>query len=128
MANKFRGEATLEREEGENLLLIFDTNAFAVLETAWDKSMKQVIGYIASWTEDTFRMGDLITLLYAAVHRSHRLSEDECGDIISELGQEKVTEILMLAIKRAMPEAKAAPVGEAKPPVGKKKIGTGTKR
>lgn len=126
MANKFRGEAVLDREDGSSLKLIFDANAFAILETEWDKSMKGVIEYISTWTEDTLRTADLIMLLYASTWREHRLSREEAGDVLSEVGHEAATSTIMLAVQRAMPDAKKAPTtGEVKPP--RQRRGTGTK-
>lgn len=128
MANKFKGEATLERsqEDGGNVIFLFDANTLCDLEEELERSTGEPVGLqdIVDMMGDETRvsMRQMRLLIQCATKRHHSLSSEEAGDLISEVGPEAVMECLMKAMNQAMP--KAQPGNPRKPPAVKQ-AGTG---
>jgi hypothetical protein len=121
MANKFRGEATLKVEGGDDLTLIFDANAFCEIEEATGLGVQGVVDLMTK--ADQVGMKHMRLLLWATAKRKHDLTLDEAGDVISDVGLEETMDAIMAAMSAAMPKVVKNP---RKPPVAGQS-GTGTK-
>ena len=124
--NKFRGEAMLEVEDGEDILLIFDFNALCEIESATGLSPEELMKKMQD-SKELAKFGFMRALLYGAMKRGRRdLALEDAGDIISSVGPEKALRAMTEAMQAAFPAAKEGEPGGAKPPA--RKSGVGTKR
>lgn len=127
MANKFRGEAAILRsvEDGGNLTLVIDANAFCEIEDVTGDGLEAVIQKMA--TKAGVRLSFVRALLYAGLKRNHALTLEQAGDLITDVGLEPIIKAITEAMQAALPKAGAK--GEALAPSApkpKKKHGTGT--
>src|SRR4030095_4459293 len=97
MANTVKGEVEFECG-GEIYTFKLGTNAQVLLESRIHMSL-------AKWIKDKgdeLSATDIRLLMWAGLHRHHKLNEDAVGDLIDEIGGAKAAEIFMQAFALAM--------------------------
>lgn len=109
MTNPLKGEVTFEAR-GQTFTFKLGTNAQVMLETKTGMSMPQFF----KDREDKFSIHDIRMIFHAGLYRQHKMTEDDVGDLIDEIGQERVAEIFTEAAAAAFPQSN--PIGPAANP------------
>lgn len=127
MANKFRGEAVLVIEENvKALTLVFDANALCEVEDATGLGMEAIVSKMGDRKSASVSFAR--ALLFGAARRNHKLTLEEAGDVISEVGFAPVMEAIYKAMTAAMPTAQSEDKKPGELPAAEtptKKAGTG---
>jgi hypothetical protein len=88
MTNPLKGEVTFEAR-GQTFTFKLGTNAQIMLEAKTGVS-------IAEWYRErnnNLTVTDMRTLFHVALYRNHQMTEEDVGDLMDEIGTEKVGEI-----------------------------------
>lgn len=126
MANKFKGERDFtvgEGEEQRTYHMVLDANAFCEIEEVLGLNLPELVD--ALQRRPSLRL--FRAILYGALHEHHpELTLADCGNLLSEMGLERVTQEVSELTQNVMPTAKA-PVGNVQPPaaIRRKKAGAG---
>lgn len=119
MGNPYKGEVSFDAM-GKTFTMRLGTNARALVEermgTSWNALMLRPA---AEWRER-----DAIIIMWAGLYQHHKMTEEEVGDLIDEIGPEEVSRITIKAFGLANP--KEAPGGNPRPPKRRSQTGTGT--
>ncbi|MHB0784435.1 hypothetical protein [Bradyrhizobium sp. 5.13L] len=119
MANPQKGEVSFEAL-GKTFTMRLGTNARALVEgktgVSWTSLMKR--------PEAEWRERDAIIIMWAGLHQYHKLTEEEVGDLLDEVGPVEVSRLLLKAFGIANPPEVAN--GAAGPRRRRRRSGTGT--
>jgi hypothetical protein len=96
MTNPVKGEVTFEAR-GQTFTYKLGTNAQIMIETKVGMSIAQ---FFAERSE-TFSAADVRTIFHAGLYRQHKMTEEDVGDLIDELGAERVAQIFVEAAAAA---------------------------
>jgi hypothetical protein len=96
MANTVKGEVEFECN-GETYTFKIGTNAQVLLESRINMSLAK---WIKEKSED-LSATDIRLIMWAGLHRHHKLTEDAVGDLIDEIGGTRAAEIFMQAFALA---------------------------
>jgi hypothetical protein len=117
MANTVKGEVEFE-SGGEIYTFKLGTNAQVLLESRINMSL-------AKWVRekgDDLTATDIRLIMWAGLHRHHKLSEDAVGDLIDDIGGAKAAEIFTQAFTLAA--SKSSNGADPNPPqAAKERIG-----
>lgn len=116
MANPIKGEVSFE-SNGQTYIFKLGTNAQALLEDRVKMSMP-------AWFKkrgENFSAGDIRLIMWAGLYRQHKLTEEDVGDLIDDIGAEKAGEIFMQAVNLSASRLNG---GESNPSIpAKERIG-----
>lgn len=109
--NMRRGEHSFSVGEGEEKRtydMVLDANAFCEIEDVLDLSLPELLLTVQKKPGlKVFR-----ALLYGALYEKHRLTIEECGNLMAEVGFELIADEIMKLVQNVLPS------GEAGPPEG----------
>lgn len=111
MANMVRGEVPFEHG-GKSYTFKFGTNTQAIIESRVGMSVNKFM----KEKSEQFGAGDLRLIFWAGLYQKHRLTEEDVGDMIDEMGPEKVAQIFWTAVKEASVKAKEGNGADPNPP------------
>ena len=94
MTNVTKGEVTFE-VRGKTFTFKLGTNAQAMIEAKVGKTMQK---FIADKGGD-IGATDIRMIIHAGLFRHHQLTEEEVGDLIDEVGADRIAEIMVEAQK-----------------------------
>jgi hypothetical protein len=110
MANPFKGEVAFEVGE-QSYKLCFSANAIIEMEDHFDKTVEEISNLLRD--TDRLRMKNLRAVFWAGLTDHHPgITIKEAGVIITQVGFQRVVELIGLGFSRAFPEVE----GEANPP------------
>lgn len=119
MANPQKGEVSFDAL-GRTFTMRLGTNARALVEgktgVSWASLMKR--------PEEEWRERDAIIIMWAGLYQHHKLTEEEVGDLMDEVGSAEVSRLLLKAFGIANPPEVAR--GTARPRSRRRRSGTGT--
>ncbi|MFB6460453.1 hypothetical protein [Bradyrhizobium tunisiense] len=120
MANPQKGEVSFEAL-GRTFTMRLGTNARALVEgktgLSWATLMKR--------PEEEWRERDAIIIMWAGLYQHHKLTEEEVGDLLDEIGSQECSRLLLKAFGIANPPEVAN--GATGPrPRRRQRSGTGT--
>lgn len=118
MANPHRGEVAFEAA-GQSWSLRFSTNALCTLENDLDLG----IGEIVETMQTSPRLSTLRAVLRAGL--SQEIDQRRAGELIDELGFDRVRELISDAFALAFPSAVEAEAEDVRPRKGAKAGGGG---
>lgn len=116
MANPMKGEVAFTAGD-DTYTLVYSINALVTLEDKLQIATSQ----IGELLGERMSMTSLRTLFWAGLIDRHDCSEQEAGNLISEVGIAKSAELIGEALSKAFPEA-----GKSKGRPQKAAAGTGT--
>jgi len=116
MANSIKGEVEFECG-GQTYTFKLGTNAQVLLESR----IKMSLGKWIQEKSDNLGAADIRLIMWAGLHRQHKLSEDDVGDLIDELGIDRAAEIFLQAFTLA--SAKSDGVDSRPSQAAKERIG-----
>lgn len=96
-ANPLRGQVTLP-VGADTLILVFDANAFCIVEAALDMPTLDIVDRVTAGSAD-FRT--LRALLWAAMSHHHPGSISDAGDVISRAGLAATRDALIAGLAAA---------------------------
>lgn len=111
MANSLKGEVAFEAL-GATHMLCFDFNALVELEDALEGADPAELARVTKGKMRTLR-----TVFWAGLRPTNglRLTQDQAGDLISDIGAERAGDLIAEAFRLAQPEGDAnAPAGPRK--------------
>lgn len=111
MANPHRGDTDIQAGD-RSYTLCFSSNAVCEMEEHFDRPIAE----IGTMLDAGARFSDLRAVFWHGLRRHHPdLSLEDAGDVMDEVGQDKVGEAIGTAFQRAFPQAKGAAGGRARP-------------
>jgi hypothetical protein len=99
MTNPLKGEVTFEAR-GQTFTYKLGTNAQIMIET---KVGMPISKFFAERSE-SFSAADVRTIFHAGLYRQHKMTEEDVGDLIDELGADRVAQIFIEAAAAAFPK------------------------
>lgn len=118
MANPFKGEVSFDAL-GKTFTMRLGVNARALVEErmgiAWTALMARPA---AKWRER-----DAIVIMWAGLFQHHKMTEEEVGDLIDQVGSETISALILKAFGAAAPKGDAN--GTPRPPQRRRRTGTG---
>lgn len=119
MTNPVKGEVTFE-SGGETYTFKLGTNAQVMLE---QKIKMPLSKFLNQDRIEDLGISDLRMIFWAGLFRKHQLTEEAVGDIIDDIGPERVSEIFLEAFDSAKVKSNGAdgevrPTTTAKQPTG----------
>lgn len=111
MTNQVKGEVTFE-SGGQSYTFKLGTNAQVMLEQRVGMPMSK---FLKQDRLEELGIADLRLIFWAGLFRAHQLTEDAVGDIIDDIGPEKVAEIFLEAFESAKVKNQNGSAGEARP-------------
>lgn len=119
MTNQVKGEVTFE-SCGQSYVFKLGTNAQVMLE---QKVKMPLSKFLKQDRIEELGISDLRLIFWAGLYRQHNLTEDQVGDIIDDIGPERVSEIFLEAFESAKVkgngvDSEAHPTKAAKQPTG----------
>lgn len=118
MSNPVKGEITFEAR-GQTFTYKLGTNAQVMIE---NKTGMSISKFFAERGEN-FSANDVRTIFHAGLFRQHQLTEDEVGDLIDELGAERVATIFVEAAQSAFAKRPTNGAAETENPPKGRRIG-----
>jgi len=97
MTNPLKGEVTFEAR-GQTFTFQLGINAQIMIE---NKVGMPLAKFFANKDDDQFKTQDVRTVFHAGLYRHHKMTEEEVGDLIDEIGQQRVAEIFIEAAAAA---------------------------
>src|SRR5262245_54721465 len=97
MTNPVKGEVTFE-SGGKSYTFKLGVNAQVMLEQRVKMPLSK---FLKEDKLEDLGISDLRLIFWAGLHRQHQLSEEEAGDIIDDIGPERVAEIFLEAFETA---------------------------
>lgn len=110
MSNEVKGEVTFDARE-TTFVFKLGTNAQAIVENKVGKSFSQ---YLRDKGEN-LGAADIRMIFHAALFRRHEMTEEDVGDLIDELGADRVAKIFTEAIAMASDPRKSNGVDNPRP-------------
>ena len=98
MTNPVKGEVRFKDSNDKEYVFKLGTNAQAMIE---QKSGLPISKMFAKDRLENMGAAEVRMIFWAGLFRQHKLSEDDVGDLIDDIGAEKVAEIFMEAVKLA---------------------------
>ena len=111
MTNPVKGEVTFEARD-QTFTFKLGTNAQIMIENKTGMSITQ---FFAGRSEKNFSASDVRTIFHAGLFRDHKMTEDDVGDLIDDLGPEKVAKIFVEAASAAFPKKPNGGADESRP-------------
>lgn len=105
MANPVKGEVGFDHA-GKSYTFKLGTYALAVLQR---KTGVPTMKFFQR-EEGEWGVSDILSVFHAALHRDHKMSEEEVADLIDDLGEAKITEIFNEGLKLAFGVDRGKPV------------------
>ena len=99
MANPHKGEVAFEAN-GKQYVFKLGTYAQAMLE----RRVKTTFGKFVARKEDDWGVDDALVMFWAGLYRQHKLTEEQAGDLLDEIGSDRLSEILTEALKISQPD------------------------
>jgi hypothetical protein len=121
MTNPLRGEVTFEAR-GKTFTFRLGTNAQIMIESKVGMPLSKFFGNV---DEKNFGSSDIRTVFHAGLFRQHQMNEEDVGDLMDELGPERVGEIFAEAAKAAFGDRISNGAGENARPIVATKEPTG---
>jgi hypothetical protein len=97
MTNPLKGEVTFEAR-GQTFTYKLGTNAQIMIE---NKTGMPISKFFA---ERAFSAADVRIIFHAGLYRQHKMTEEDVGDLIDEIGAERVAQIFVEAAAAAFPK------------------------
>lgn len=113
MANVLKAESTFEVGE-RTFTMCIDVNAFCEIEDVLGLDLPGL--YSALQRQISLKL--VRGMLYGMLHKHHRLTLDQTGELLAELGLDRATELVQELAAKAIPEEDEDEGNGAKP--GKK--------
>ncbi len=99
MANKYQGEAELNREGADTLTVRIGSRTICQVEAALNKPLAAILEDLGS---KGFRVTTLMTILRFAAVRKELLSQEQACELIDQCGYEAVQSAIQTALNGAM--------------------------
>lgn len=103
MANPVMGEVAFSAG-GREYTFKFGTYAQAILQRRSGLSTQKFFAR----RDDEWGADDLLLVFYAGLHQRHHLTEEQVGDLIDEIGQDRASAVMLDAVTLANKEAGGA--------------------
>ncbi|WP_374390194.1 GTA-gp10 family protein [Brevundimonas sp.] len=100
MANPMKGEVSFEAG-GDRYVLAYTINALVTLESKLGVTTTQLGELLGA----NLSMGNLRTLFWAGLLANHDCTEEEAGNLISDIGITRAGELIGEGLTKAFPEA-----------------------
>jgi hypothetical protein len=111
MTNPLKGEVTFEAR-GQTFTYKLGTNAQIMIETKVGMPITQFFRERA----EQFSAADVRLIFHAGLYRQHKMTEDDVGDLIDELGGDRVAKIFIEAAALAFPKSTNGAADDPHPP------------
>jgi hypothetical protein len=99
VTNPVKGEVTFDAR-GQTFTYKLGTNAQIMIENKVGMSIAKFFAQ----QSDNFSAADVRTIFHAGLYRQHKMTEDDVGDLIDEIGAERVAQIFVEAATAAFPQ------------------------
>ena len=100
MTNPTKGEVTFDAR-GQTYTFKLGTNAQIMIE---NKTGMSITKFFAGRSDNNFSASDVRTIFHAGLFRDHKLTEEDVGDLIDDIGAERVAQIFVEAAAAAFPK------------------------
>lgn len=111
MTNAVKGEVHFE-SGGKTYTFKLGTNAQVMLEKRVGMSLSK---FLKADRLEEMGASDIRAIFWAGLFRKHELSEDDVGDLIDDIGPERVAAIFLEAFESAKPQKENGANGEPRP-------------
>lgn len=108
MANKRKGEVEIQDSDGKAYILKFGTSAICKIEDALNKNLGEILSELGG---EKLRMSTIRTMVQMSLKDSD-LTPDQVGDLIDDVGFQKITEAFSLVFGEEKKEDSPLDAGE----------------
>lgn len=120
MANPQKGEVAFE-SNGKQYVFKLGTYAQAMLE----RRIKMPFTKFMTKQADEWGVDDALAMFWAGLYRQHKLTEEQAGDLMDDIGAERFKDIMLEALKLAQPEQETGEAALVPPKAESRVNGTG---